>query len=222
MHSLTKELIKDESYYQHDRFEMVDYVPRSANTILEVGCGGGAFGELIKAKQECEYWGIEMSESAIIAKKKLDIVYSMSLEQCKDLPENYFDCIVFNDVIEHLVDPVGTINLCKKLLKKDGYLVSSIPNIRHAPYLYRLFYLGEFEYGSAGLMDYTHLHFFTKKSIANMYINSGYLIIKHEGINPAVPKKFAVLLNTLKFLGVKRFDDTKYQQFATVAKLQHE
>lgn len=211
---------KTVDYYQHEREEMLPFVPKNAKTILEVGCGNGSFGRLVKSQQPCTYWGIEAeTTSADQATKNLDHFINMSFDECKDLPTKHFDCIVFNDVLEHLVDPTATLLACKSLLKKDGYILSSIPNIRFISYLYRLAYKGEFEYEKAGIMDNTHLRFFTKKSIVNMYARLNFKIIKHEGINVFIPRKFVPILKTLKFIGITRFEDTQYQQFATLVQM---
>lgn len=211
---------KDESYYQHDRREMMAFIPLNAKHILEIGCGNGAFGKLIKERQDCTYWGIEpQKELAALAQKNLDVFLSNTLEKCHDLPDKYFDCIIFNDVLEHMIDPSSIIKNCKSILAQNGHIVSSIPNIRHIPYLYRLSYKGEFEYEDAGIMDNTHLKFFTSKSIVNLFRRHGFEIVKHEGINRFVPNKFSFILSFLLLLGIKKFEDTAYQQFATQARL---
>jgi 2-polyprenyl-3-methyl-5-hydroxy-6-metoxy-1,4-benzoquinol methylase len=211
---------KAQSYYQHERPEMMAFVPLTAKHILEIGCGNGAFAKLIKERQNCIYWGIEpQKEFYALAQKNLDRFFNNTLDKCDDLPRNYFDCIIFNDVLEHLVDPFLTLENCKSLLIKNGYIVSSIPNMRHIPYLYRLVYKGEFEYEEAGIMDNTHLRFFTSKSIINLFNRLGFKIIKHEGINRFIPKKFSILLKILSFLRIRKFEDTSFQQFATQAQL---
>lgn len=212
---------KEEDYYQHERQEMLPFVPLTAQTFLEIGCGNGAFGKLVKARQQCIYWGIETQTKFVqTAETNLDKFIYKTFEECEGLPSQYFDCIIFNDVLEHLIDPVIVLSKCKTMLKKDGYIVSSIPNIRHIAYLYRLVYKGEFEYEKAGIMDNTHLRFFTKKSIVNLYQRLGFNIIRHEGINPFVPRKFKPILKTLSFFGIKKFEDTPYEQFATLAQLE--
>lgn len=214
---------KEDTYFQHEREEMLPFLPLNLQTVLEVGCGNGAFGKLVKTKHNCDYWGIEAeTKFKKNAEENLDHFINKQFDQCEDLPLNYFDCIIFNDVLEHLVDPSEALAKCKTLLKKDGYIMSSIPNIRHIAYLYRLAYKGEFEYEKAGIMDNTHLRFFTKKSIVNLYERLGFKIIKHEGINLFIPNKFGIILKTLSFLGIKKFEDTPYQQFATLAQLANE
>jgi 2-polyprenyl-3-methyl-5-hydroxy-6-metoxy-1,4-benzoquinol methylase len=214
---------KEDTYFQHEREEMLPFLPPNFQTVLEIGCGNGAFGKLVKTKYNCDYWGVEAeTKFKRAAEENLDHFINKQFDQCTELPLNHFDCIVFNDVLEHLVDPSETLAKCKSLLKKEGYIVSSIPNIRHISYLYRLVYKGEFEYEKAGIMDNTHLRFFTKKSIVNLYQRLGFQIIKHEGINRFVPNQFRFILKTLSFFGIKKFEDTAYQQFATLAKFTHD
>ncbi|PWS31690.1 class I SAM-dependent methyltransferase [Pedobacter paludis] len=220
MYNKAQYLEKDSNYYQHERHEMVKYIPTNAENILEIGCGDGSFGAMIKENIKCTYWGIEPDSRFInLAKKNIDIFDNAVFNTEYNLPLQHFDCIVFNDVLEHLIDPEKILLYSKSFLKDDGIIVSSIPNLRHAPYLYRLFYLGEFEYQDAGIMDRTHLRFFTKKSIVSLYKNAGYRIILHEGINKSVSKKFSLVLRFLKIF-TNKFEDTKYQQFATVVKSQ--
>ncbi|MCZ4221803.1 class I SAM-dependent methyltransferase [Pedobacter rhodius] len=220
MYNKAQYLHKDSNYYQHERHEMIKYIPTNAKNILEIGCGDGSFGAMIKENIQCRYWGIEPDSRFInSAKEHLDFFDNAVFTTDYDLPLQHFDCIVFNDVLEHFVEPEKILLYVKSFLKDNGVIVSSIPNLRHAPYLYRLFYLGEFEYQDAGIMDRTHLRFFTKKSIISLYKNAGYKIILHEGINKSISEKFSLALRFLKIF-TNKFEDTEYQQFATVVKIQ--
>src|SRR5512133_3306436 len=95
-------------YYSLSRPEMVDFVPQSAKKILDVGCGEGRFGSSFKKEgSEGEVWGVEIDrEAALVAQKHLDRVMVGNISDLLDaLPDRYFDCVVFNGVLEHLVDP---------------------------------------------------------------------------------------------------------------------
>ena len=123
----------DENYYIGKRNEMLPYIPFGIETILEIGCGEGGFGSLVKEKYQVEYWGIDINKNALdIASKILDktILANFNSEN-KLLPYNYFDCIIFNDSLEHLYEPWDVLHNCIKLLKQDGYIVCSIPNVRY-------------------------------------------------------------------------------------------
>jgi 2-polyprenyl-3-methyl-5-hydroxy-6-metoxy-1,4-benzoquinol methylase len=207
-----------EDYHKNIRSEMYRYLPIDARTFLDVGCGEGGFGELIKKQREAEVWGIELfAQAATKAKVRLDQVCLGNIETDQlDLPDAYFDCIVFNDVLEHLYYPWDVLQKVKKLLRKNGYIVASIPNIRHYVQIKELIQKGEWEYGEQGLMDRTHIRFFTLNSIRKMFEESGYVVQKIEGIKyEKFPWKLA-LLN--KLLG-NRLDDMRFLQFACVVRV---
>lgn len=97
-----------DQYFQQDRLEMLNYIPETAKYILDVGCSSGGFGQLLKEKYSSEVWGIEPNHAATESTStKLDKVICSMFDSSVSLPEYYFDCIVFNDVLEHLVDPTA-------------------------------------------------------------------------------------------------------------------
>jgi len=91
--------------------------------------------------------------------------------------ESYFDYIIFGDVLERLINPYKVLNQYKKLLKDDGYIVASIPNIKYFSVLLKLVIFDEFRYTDCGILDKSHLRFFTKKEIIKMFKNEGMKII---------------------------------------------
>ena len=104
---------KPSGYYDNVRKEMLKYLPENSKKILDVGCGNGAFASLLKQKNQAEVWGIELMEKeAIIAKEIVDKLFIGNCEKyINDLPDNYFDAIYFNDVLEHLADPYSVLVL---------------------------------------------------------------------------------------------------------------
>ncbi len=207
---------KPEDYYALSRPEMLKYIPKDSKRILDVGCGQGLFGKLLKEKFGSEVWGIEMdTDSAEISKTKLDKVMTGDVMHIVETLEPYlFDCIVFNDVLEHLSDPYILLQKVKKLLKPDGVVVCSLPNVRYIGNLKRLMIDKQWRYEDAGILDKTHLRFFTKKSIIDTFEALDYELIKIEGINPIKSALFPVL-NALSFGSLS---DTRYIQFACVTK----
>jgi 2-polyprenyl-3-methyl-5-hydroxy-6-metoxy-1,4-benzoquinol methylase len=203
-------------YYGSVRKEMADYVPQSASVILEVGCAEGNFSFSLKRDRgNIEAWGVEYDASAAKkAESKLDRVFTGPIETHIDqLPDNYFDAIIFNDVLEHLVDPYNVLDRLRNKLKDKGVAISSIPNIRYFRVLFDLIWRKNWRYTDSGIMDRTHIRFFTIKSIREMYEDQNYKVILHEGIRPSKSLK-PKLLN---FLFFGKFSDIKYQQIATVA-----
>jgi 2-polyprenyl-3-methyl-5-hydroxy-6-metoxy-1,4-benzoquinol methylase len=207
---------KPDTYYTNVRQEMIDFMPKTAKTVLDVGCGEGAFASYIKNKFEIEAWGIEMTpEPASVAETKLDNVLIGACEdKIAELPDGYFDVIYFNDILEHLVDPYAVLKSIKAKLSKNGVIISSIPNVRYFRVLKKLIVNKNWEYEKDGVLDKTHLRFFTTKSIQKMYNDLGYKIQSHQGINKTKSIK-PYLYNIPLFFSAK---DIFYIQYATVVK----
>lgn len=209
---------KPDSYYTQGRPEMVARVPDSAKKVLDIGCSSGAFGQLLKEQRpEVTVWGVEMfPEPAKEAANHLDKVLNSSIEDAlESLPAGEFDAIVFNDVLEHLIDPEDILGKIKPLLSPDGVVISSIPNVRYYYNLTHMIFAKDFQYEDDGIRDKTHLRFFTDISIRRMYQSAGYQIESHQGIAPIPGWKFALA----KRLSFGLLDDTAYMQFATVARI---
>jgi len=208
---------KSKAYYSNKRNEMLQFLPDTAVRILDIGCSNGAFAASVKEQNKAEVWGIEyMPEEAEKARQKLDTVFSGPCEDFIDeLPNDYFDAIYCNDVLEHLVDPYSVLDRLRSKLSDSGILISSIPNIRFHSVLIPLIFKKQFEYQSFGVMDRTHLRFFTKKSIRNMYENLGYEILVHRGINRTGSLRPILYNIPLLFLA----NDIRYPQFATVVRV---
>lgn len=207
--------VKPDDYFIRTRPEMLEFIPQSAERILEAGCATGLFGAQLKRRANVEVWGIEYdSESADIARNNLDMVLAGDILQLIDhLPDSYFDCVVCNDVLEHLVDPFSVLLKMKGKLVKDGVVVCSIPNIRFFYVLKNFIFNKQWKYEDAGIMDKTHLRFFTERSIVDMFDSLGYRIVELRGINGINSWKFS-LFNALS---MGYLTDTRYLQFACVA-----
>lgn len=209
---------KPAGYYDNVRHEMLKYLPPSAKKIIDVGCGNGAFAAIVKEKNQAEVWGIElMQEEAKIAETVLDKVFTGPCEQfISDLPDGFFDVIYFNDVLEHLADPYTVLDILKAKLAKGGVIISSIPNVRFYRTFSKVVFGKDWKYDEYGIMDKTHLRFFTGKSIRRMYEDLGYKIVTHEPIN--VTKSLKPILYNIPLLFTQM--DIRNLQYATVATLQ--
>lgn len=204
-------------YFSNSRVEMLKYVPLNAKRILDVGCGEGVFGYAIMRRQNCDVWGIEPDQRAAeIARKRLNTVIQAEFNDMHSLPKASFDCIVFNDVLEHMIDPWNALRIAKTLLRSpESVVVASIPNFRCWGNMLEIVLQANWEYKNGGLLDITHLRFFTFKSINKLFKGLEYDIKLIEGINPTQSEKYR-LLNALLF---NRIWDMRYQQFAVVAKV---
>lgn len=158
--------VKPGDYYLRERSEMLGYIPKIVRKILDAGCGAGLFGEQIKQKLNVEIWGVEIDEKAAsLAKNKIDkLLVGDICNLLGELPDRYFDCIVFNDLLEHLLDPFTVLNKIKSKLTKDGVIVCSIPNIRYFKILKELLVKKQWKYQDSGILDKSHLRFLLKKA----------------------------------------------------------
>jgi len=159
-------------YYQSARKEILPLLPGSSKRVLELGCGEGATLEWLKHIQYCEeVWGIELTNAAAqVAKHRADQIIVADIE--KDsvcLPNNYFDLILCLDVFEHLEDPWRVINMLVTWLRPQGTLLASIPNIRYWNVCLDLALRGKFDYVDSGILDRTHLRFFTRDSSISLF-----------------------------------------------------
>ncbi|MFK7859633.1 MAG: class I SAM-dependent methyltransferase [Granulosicoccus sp.] len=207
---------KETDYYGGVRSEMLQYFPESARTMLDVGCGEGLFGKTAKKKFGAEVWGIDINKSSVEqAENNLDKAFFGDVSHLFDvLPDKYFDVIYFNDVLEHMVDPYRLLKDIQSKLSANGLVVASIPNIRYHRVLTQILLKRDFKYEKAGVMDETHMRFFTQKSIRRMFVEAGYEPITLEPINKG--KSIRPLFYQLVSLGLIG-RDISYPQFAVTA-----
>ena len=203
-------------YFRNPRYEMIGFIPENAKKILDVGCGEGYFGYELKKRIKATIWGVELDRTAAeSAREKLDNVVIGDISNIiYELPDNYFDCIIFNDILEHLIDPFTMLVEIQRKLTSTGVVVSSIPNIRYFDHVRRYLLKKEWKYEDSGILDRMHLRFFAKKSIVDMFESTGYDILNICGINPTKSKNYRIL-NLLLLGGIS---DMKYLQFACVTR----
>jgi 2-polyprenyl-3-methyl-5-hydroxy-6-metoxy-1,4-benzoquinol methylase len=203
-------------YYAQARKEMLPYMPQAIKRLLDIGCHKGAFGFLIKNLFGAEIWGIELlDDDGKKAEKQLDKVIIGDVNVVMhDLPDNYFDCITCNDVLEHLVDPYTVLSTLKAKLTSQGVIICSLPNVRYWDNLRNLLLRKQWKYMDHGILDRTHLRFFTELSIKDMFESLGFDIVKMEGINPSHSSN----LKLFNFLTFGALSDAKYLQFACVVR----
>ena len=207
---------KPAEYYENPRREMLNYIPQGTKTTLEFGCGSGNFSKLIKTEHRAECWGVEVHPHyAGMASEKLDKVINAEAHQAlNQIPENYFDCIIFNDVLEHLQDPYSLLRNVKTKLRQHGVVVASVPNVRFWSNLKALAINGTWDYSETGRLDKTHLRFFTYNSLTKMFRQLDYDIVTVEGIGHTHSTTFKIL----NFLLLNKLEDAGYRQFACVIK----
>lgn len=162
------------SLIREDLLRYIDY-ERSNLSILDVGCGIGADFYYIKNKNyNAELCGVELDKNTAELAKLIADVRNENLETIS-IPEweHKFDYIVMGDIIEHLVDPWSALKKLKVMLKSDGCIIASIPNIMNVVTMYHIL-SGKFTYEDSGILDRTHMRFFTKYEIEKMFNDCGY------------------------------------------------
>lgn len=174
-------------YYSTTRADILSFLPDRFTRVLEIGCSSGGFSERL-LRNGAEVWGVEPNSAAAdVAREKLTRVFNSTFEHAaKDLPKGYFDLIVCNDVIEHMPDHDRFLQAIKSVMTERAVLVGSLPNIRHITALVKLLALKDFPYKDEGILDRTHLRFFTRKSIERTLRDNGYEIELLRGVNNIV------------------------------------
>ncbi len=214
--------VKAPEYYGRPRREMVSHIPVDAAVILDIGCGAGAFAAGLKEEwarydRPLEVWGVEMDPAAAArATEVLDrVLVGDAGTVLADLPAGGFDVVILNDILEHVVAPEALLRELRPLLREGGHVVSSVPNVRFFPNVVDLVVHGSWQYTDEGILDRTHLRFFTRSSMIALFEDSGYEVESIVGINPTGSLKFRLL--NLFTLG--RWSDMRYLQFAIRARL---
>ena len=167
-----------ESYYLGSRGDLIRLIPAGTRKILEIGCAAGGTGRALKELGFEEVVGVELREDvARMAQASYDRIIAGDVEKMQ-LPyeEGHFDCILYGDVLEHLIDPWRLLREHNLLLGPGGAIICSIPNVRHYKNIKKLLIRGEWEYRDRGILDRTHLRFFTIKSIRAMVEDAGFEI----------------------------------------------
>jgi len=203
-------------YYLNPRPEVAAHIPKFSRRVLDCGCGGGEFGRSLKERGVDEVVGIEIVERAYeIAKDNLDQAFHGSIEDM-ELPfdDRYFDCVVFADVLEHLVEPADALRKVSRCLTEDGLVVISIPNIRFFQQV-QMHAEGRWKYEDAGIMDRTHLRFFCKTDLEELIEASGLEIVKLEPLSSWPPDRLPRDENGCLKLGkltLGPLDDDEYKE----------
>jgi 2-polyprenyl-3-methyl-5-hydroxy-6-metoxy-1,4-benzoquinol methylase len=158
--------------------KIVSLVP-PATRVLEFGCATGYMTEVLKNRLGCTVVGIEIDrDAAALAEQYAERVIvgdAETIDYAAELAGEEFDVVLFADVLEHLKEPADVLRRVRPFVAENGVVVASIPNIAHASV--RLALLGgEFRYREWGLLDDTHLRFFTRASIQDLFEETGYVV----------------------------------------------
>lgn len=200
---MVEEITADDNgdYYSHIRGEIALLLPGSMRRVLEIGCGSGdTLAWLQSSGNARTTYGIELfSESAEAARTKVDRVICGDFEAL-ELPEDFsgFDVILCLDVLEHFVDPWKALRRIGALLAPGGCIITSIPNVRYFRVVLPLLLYGRWQYENSGILDRTHLRFFTKQTAIELMTSSG------------------LTLDALSSTGLEKGRKTRYLNWATL------
>ncbi len=204
-------------YFQQafPRTDLIELIPDHARRILDVGCGVGKTGQILREKGFEEIFGVEINIKAGQQAKSFyqEVVIGDIEKDVLPFSRGFFDCILYGDVLEHLVDPWKVLRNHREILKDDGIIICSIPNIRYYKVLKPLILDGRWEYVDLGILDRTHLRFFTLKTIEDMFRETGYEIKKL--VKKKRCSKTMKLINRLVFNGLIDFLVLQYRIVGT-------
>jgi len=162
-------------------FESVKAVLISGKKCLDVGCGNGALIDILNAKFDKVY-GCDISKNALESAKTGGFVATCADLNSKYLPyqDDSFDSIICLEVIEHVLDPVGLLRDFRGVLKHQGQLILTTPNIRYFRNLFTLIFKGKFPHTTTDNFVWGggHLHYFTRGDLEILLKSSGFKKIK--------------------------------------------
>ncbi len=171
-------------YYLLARIELVDMIDAEKEApldILEVGAGLGSTLANIKYQfPNANVHGIELVDKVAAFAAKYTDMECGNIEEYEFAPDEKYDYVIFGDVLEHLVDPYALIENLRDHIKPGGGIITSIPNILNARVIHDLLH-GNFTYADSGILDRTHLRFFTKNEIDKLFETRGYTIAQIKG-----------------------------------------
>lgn len=198
---------KAQKYFIEFREEIVPLLPEGrSEKVMDLGCGSGQTAGFLKEKGRFAWvCGVEGSpDAAAVARQRMDLVLEGDIEKIEyPFPGESFDIILALDILEHLVDPWTTVRKLHSLLKPGGRLIVSIPNVRHYSVVFPLLFLGDWRYTQEGLLDSTHIRFFTRKTALKLFLAQGFSI---ECMDQTGGKKgFGSMINKLTLGIFKEF-----------------
>lgn len=172
----------DSEYHQSERKEIASFFNESPGTVLDIGCGGGGTGKLIKQKfPSSRVIGIELNpHAAEHARQYLDQVICEdidTLDLTQQIGSTRVDAVLLLDVLEHLYNPWKALVRVRGWLDEGTRVLASVPNIRNLANLDQLA-AGHWTYGPNGVLDITHVRFFTRESLRQLFEETGYHV--HE------------------------------------------
>lgn len=171
---------KSNDYFSGARDDFVAELPvNPAGRILEIGCSAGGTGALAISQNKCgTYCAVELSQTAaVIAREKLSEVVVGDIEKMDSLPwpKGSFDVLIMSEVLEHFADPWAVLKKLRPYLKPGAIVFCSSPNVAHY-HIIRMMWRGDWKLEESGVMDRTHLRWFTPKTYRELLENCGFVV----------------------------------------------
>jgi SAM-dependent methyltransferase len=207
---------KQRGYFNYPRLDLLEMLPAGGGLrLLELGAGDGATLRAAKARGIASYAvGIDIVDPAdggsaggagqidradrvdgVDRADRIDRFIVGNVEAMDlDLPLDHFDAVLCADVLEHLIDPWEVVRRLARHLRPGGVFLSSIPNLRNHRALAQIVLRGDFHYAEAGLLDRSHLRFFCRRNIRELFVQAGLVVeametnmggygLRHRAIN---------------------------------------
>ena len=194
---LASDLAFDPQYHQNPRVEVASFINEPPGVVLDIGCGGGATGKLIKEKfPGTRVIGVELNpHAAAYARQFLDDVVCASIDEVdlkQHVGEVAIGTVLLLDVLEHLYDPWRALTRIRTWLAAGTRVLASVPNIRNLVSLHELA-AGRWEYGPHGVLDITHVRFFTRATLRRLFEETGYSVTHMEPLTqPAWVDRYVI------------------------------
>lgn len=170
------------AYYTQEKRFLFHMIPDGAGLALDLGCGAGRFGKaLLESGKVRALVGVEIFEPAAeAARQYYQKVHVGDIEAMELDYERCFDLVLCGDVLEHLKEPLKVLQQAHRWLKDSGHIVCCVPNVRYWRVWRDLVWRGRWDYASEGIMDQTHLRFFTTLSFRTMLVKAGFTPVRED------------------------------------------
>lgn len=208
---------KQESYYNNIRHDLIHFIGKAEkeSKFLEIGAGYGTTLNFLKESGiASEVVGVELyrDKDNLNRYKPLDYFFfgDIQLIDLSDFQE-YFDFIILADVLEHVSEPLVVLEKTKTLLKTNGKIIISMPNIRHYSAFIKIFIKGNFKYEESGIFDYTHARFYCKSDMIFLFKKAGFKVeICESSIKNYKGRSLAKIINKLTFGFIEEYFSVQY------------
>ncbi len=169
----------DEAYYGTPRAEVVQFLGEPMpQRVLEIGCGTGATLAALKKMGSRYLCGVEINDAAAEQARARGVIDEVLVgdadSHLRRFEDGSFDLVVASHVLEHLNDPWATAREIHRVLAPQGRLIGAIPNVRHMSVVMPLLFSGSWHYSQSGILDRTHVRFFTREGIRSMLEQAGF------------------------------------------------